>query len=97
MKTWEMCLIHEGIALVHATGGAYGFGCVVCVCWQGATGYVEGVKMEVPMTSRHFVHIFKLVNNVSYRGVLDPIYHSKHTFRLRSNNRTQFYHGKELE
>jgi hypothetical protein len=27
--------------------------------------------------SQHFVHIFKVVNNVGYRGVLDPIYNSK--------------------
>jgi hypothetical protein len=27
--------------------------------------------------SQHFVHIFKVVDNVSYRGVLDPIFHSK--------------------
>jgi hypothetical protein len=27
--------------------------------------------------SRHFVHIFKVVDNVGYRGVLDPIYYSK--------------------
>jgi hypothetical protein len=26
---------------------------------------------------RHFVHIFKLVDNVGYRGVVDPIYHNK--------------------
>jgi hypothetical protein len=32
--------------------------------------------------SRHFMHIFKVVNNVGYRGVLDPIYHSKQTFKL---------------
>jgi hypothetical protein len=32
--------------------------------------------------SRHFVHIFKVVDNVSYMGVLDPIYHSKQTFNL---------------
>jgi hypothetical protein len=25
--------------------------------------------------SRHFVHIFKVVNNVVYKGVLDPNYH----------------------
>jgi hypothetical protein len=47
--------------------------------------------------SRYFVHIFKLVDNVSYRGVLDPIYHSKQTFKLRSSNRMQFHHGKERE
>jgi hypothetical protein len=44
--------------------------------------------------SRHFVHIFKVVDNVGYRGVLDPIYHSKQTFKLMSCNRMQFYHGK---
>jgi hypothetical protein len=27
--------------------------------------------------SRHFMHIFKVVDNVGYRGVLDPIYYSK--------------------
>jgi hypothetical protein len=27
--------------------------------------------------SQHFMHIFKVVDNVGYRGVLDPIYHSK--------------------
>jgi hypothetical protein len=27
--------------------------------------------------SRHFVYIFKAVDNVSYQGVLDPLYHSK--------------------
>jgi hypothetical protein len=27
--------------------------------------------------SRHFVRIFRVVDNVGYRGVLDPIYHSK--------------------
>jgi hypothetical protein len=27
--------------------------------------------------SRRFVHIFKVVDNVGYTGVLDPIYHSK--------------------
>jgi hypothetical protein len=26
--------------------------------------------------SRHFVHIFKVVDNVGYRSVLDSIYHS---------------------
>jgi hypothetical protein len=26
--------------------------------------------------SRHFVHIFKVVDNVGYRGVLHPIYYS---------------------
>jgi hypothetical protein len=38
--------------------------------------------------SRHSVHVFKVVDNVSYRVVLDPIYHSKQTFKLRSGNRT---------
>jgi hypothetical protein len=38
--------------------------------------------------SRHFVHIFKVVDNVNYRGIIDPIYHSKQTFKLRSSNRT---------
>jgi hypothetical protein len=47
--------------------------------------------------SRYLVHIFKVVDNVIYRGVLNPIYHSKQTFKLRSSNRTQFYHGKEHE
>jgi hypothetical protein len=47
--------------------------------------------------SRHFVHILKVVDNVGYRGVLDPIYHIKQTFKLRSSNRTQFCHGKERE
>jgi hypothetical protein len=46
--------------------------------------------------SRHFVHIFKVVDNVGYRGVLDPIYHSKQTFKLRSSNRTQFVMGKSV-
>jgi hypothetical protein len=27
--------------------------------------------------SRNFMHIFKVVDNVGYRGVLDPIYYSK--------------------
>jgi hypothetical protein len=36
-------------------------------------------------------------DNVSYRGILDSIYHSKHTFKLRSCNRMQFCHGKESE
>jgi hypothetical protein len=27
--------------------------------------------------SQHFVHIFKLVDNVGYRGAIDPIYHSR--------------------
>jgi hypothetical protein len=45
--------------------------------------------------SRHFMHIFKVVNNVGYRGVLDHIYHSKQTFKLRSSNRTQFCYGEE--
>jgi hypothetical protein len=39
--------------------------------------------------SQHFVHIFKIVNNVGYRGVLDPIYHSKQTFKLKSSIRTR--------
>jgi hypothetical protein len=39
--------------------------------------------------SRQFVHIFKVVDNVGYRGVLDPIYHSKEIFKLGSSNRTQ--------
>jgi hypothetical protein len=47
--------------------------------------------------SQHFVHIFKLVHNVGYRGVLDPIYHSKQTFKLRSSNRMQFHYRKELK
>jgi hypothetical protein len=47
--------------------------------------------------SRHFMHTFKVVNNVGYRGLLDPVYHSKQTFKLRSSNRMQFYHGKEHE
>jgi hypothetical protein len=47
--------------------------------------------------SRHFVYIFKVVDNVSYRGVLDPIYHSKQAFKLRNSNIMQFYHGKECE
>jgi hypothetical protein len=38
--------------------------------------------------SQHFVHISEVVDNVGYRGVLDPIYHSKQTFKLRSSNRT---------
>jgi hypothetical protein len=37
--------------------------------------------------SQHFVHIFKVVDNVGYRGVLDPIYPSKQTFKIRSSNR----------
>jgi hypothetical protein len=44
-----------------------------------------------------FMHIFKVVDNVGYNGVLDPIYHSKQTFKLRSSNRMQFRHGKEHE
>jgi hypothetical protein len=47
--------------------------------------------------SRHFVHIFTLVDNVGYGGVLDSICHSKQTFKLRSSNRMQFHHGKERE
>jgi hypothetical protein len=47
--------------------------------------------------SRQFVHIFKVVDNVDYRCVLDLIYHSKHTFKLGSSNKTQFYRGKERE
>jgi hypothetical protein len=47
--------------------------------------------------SRHFVHIFKVVDNVSYMGLLDPIYHSKQTFKLSSSNRMQFHHRKEHE
>jgi hypothetical protein len=47
--------------------------------------------------SRYFVHIFKLVDNVGYRGVLDPIYHSKQAYKLSSSNKMQFYHGKERE
>jgi hypothetical protein len=39
----------------------------------------------------------KLVDNVGYRGVLDPVYHGKQTFKLGSSNRTQFHHGKERE
>jgi hypothetical protein len=42
------------------------------------------------------VHIFKVVDNVGYWGVLDPIYHSKQTFKLRSSNRMQFHHGKSM-
>jgi hypothetical protein len=38
--------------------------------------------------SQHFMHIFKVVDNVGYMGVLDPIYHSKKTFKLRSSNKT---------
>jgi hypothetical protein len=47
--------------------------------------------------SRHFVHIFKVVDNVGYRVVLHPIYHIKQTFKLKSSNRMQFCHGKEHE
>jgi hypothetical protein len=47
--------------------------------------------------SRHFMHIFKIVDNVSYRGLLDPIYHSKQTFKLRSVNKMQFHHRKVCE
>jgi hypothetical protein len=46
--------------------------------------------------SRHFVHISKVVDNVGYSGVLDPIYHSKQTFKLRSSNITQFCHEKSM-
>jgi hypothetical protein len=45
--------------------------------------------------SQHFVHIYKVVDNVRYRGVLDPIYHSKQTFKLRRSNKMQFHYGKE--
>jgi hypothetical protein len=34
--------------------------------------------------SRYFVHTFKVVNNVRYRGILDPFYNSKQTFKLRT-------------
>jgi hypothetical protein len=47
--------------------------------------------------SRHVVHILKVVYNVGYRGVLDPIYHSKQTFKIMSSNRMQFRHRKECE
>jgi hypothetical protein len=47
--------------------------------------------------SRHFMHIFKVVDNFSYWGVLDPIYHSKQTFKLRSSNRMQFHHGNDIQ
>jgi hypothetical protein len=47
--------------------------------------------------SRYFVHIFKVVDNVGYKGVLDPIYHSKQTFKLRGSNIMQFHHEKEHE
>jgi hypothetical protein len=40
---------------------------------------------------------FKVVDNVGYRGVLDPIYHSIQTFNFRISNKTQFHHGKERE
>jgi hypothetical protein len=40
--------------------------------------------------SQHFVHIFKVVNNVGYMVYLI-------IFKLRSSNRTQLCHGKERE
>jgi hypothetical protein len=47
--------------------------------------------------SRYFMHILKVVDNVGCTCVLDPIYHSKQTFKLRSRNRMQFCHRKEHE
>jgi hypothetical protein len=38
--------------------------------------------------SLHLRNIFEVVDNFGYRGVLDPIYHSKQTFKLKSSNRT---------
>jgi hypothetical protein len=55
------------------------------------------VTMEVHLMGPAFCAHFKLVDNVGYRGVLEPIYHSKQTFKLRSSNRMQFYHRKEHE
>jgi hypothetical protein len=46
--------------------------------------------------SQHFVHIFKVVDNVGYKGVLDPIYHSKQIFKLRSSNRSNSAMGKSV-
>jgi hypothetical protein len=40
---------------------------------------------------------FKVVDNAGYRGILDPFYYCKQTFKLRSSNRMQFHHGKEHE
>jgi hypothetical protein len=42
-------------------------------------------------------YIGKVVDNVSYRGVLVLVYHDKHTSKLKSSNRMQFHHGKEQE
>jgi hypothetical protein len=56
------------------------------------------VTMEVHLVGPDILcRFFKVVNNVGYTGVLDPIYHSKQSFKLRSSNRTQFHHGKECE
>jgi hypothetical protein len=46
--------------------------------------------------SWYFRNIFNVVDNVGYMGVLDHIYHSKQTFKLRSSNIMHFRHGKSV-
>jgi hypothetical protein len=61
----------------------------------GQVGHFETPKIRGNMSdnggtlngSLHFGHILKVVDNIGYKGVLDPIYHSKQTFKLRSSNR----------
>jgi hypothetical protein len=47
--------------------------------------------------SRYLRHIGKVVDNIGYKGILDPVYHGKQTFNLGSSNRTQFSLGIEHE
>jgi hypothetical protein len=56
------------------------------------------VTMEVHSMGLDILCTFlKVVDNVSYSGVLDPIYHSSQTFKVGSSNVMQFHHGKEHE
>jgi hypothetical protein len=57
------------------------------LCWQ----------KFILVGSGCYMNIFNVGDIASYRDVLDPIYHSKQSFKLRSSNKMQFHHGKERE
>jgi hypothetical protein len=43
------------------------------------------------------MNFLKVVDNVDYRGVLNPVHHSKKAFKLGNSNRTKFMRWEQCE
>jgi hypothetical protein len=47
--------------------------------------------------SRQSTDFLKVVDNVGYGGVLNPMHHSKKAFKLGNSNRMKFLHREQRE